>query len=68
MYWLDRGFMCFVPFHSAENSTKDHPEESEKKRLGMKETFTIVNLCIAGLSVGVYYAVLGPFFPQEVRN
>ena len=42
-------------------------ENGEKEtKLSAQEILCLIHLCIANCVNGLYYAMLGPFFPQEV--
>ena len=40
---------------------------NKEDKLTVKEILSLVHLCGANFSIGLYYAMLGPFFPQEVQ-
>ena len=49
-----------------EGHREDAGEEKPDK-LSVQEILCAIQMCFANFSYGLYFGILGPFFPQEVN-
>ena len=51
------------------NDSESSVQNEEPRRYWTsKKIFSLINFVLANFAVGALYALLGPFFPQEVRG